>query len=703
MAKQYEIVTNIVAKTQGFIDGLNKAKDSTNKFSSNLKNSLKANEENVEKLKDKIDGMKTGFKVAGTAVVAGFGALVASGIKANSEMEQYRNTLNTVMGDSKKAGETLDWVKKYAAKTPFEMPGLVEATTKLSAMGLEAEKFLPMAGDMAAVFKSSGKSVGDAAEAINDAMMGEFERLKEFGIKLQQTDFKEGGKYAGKTYAEALEEEFKAHNYAGAAEALSTTFSGRLSTLKDTVSMFLQDTTAPLFTNLAEKMGNLLSKIDEFKANGKLDEWANKTTEAFSSAWGVVEQVGGFLVSTGKFIYDNWSVIAPILAGVLGGFMAYQTVVGVINAVQMAQAGLNLVMSMNPIGLVIAAIVALVAAFVVAYKKSETFRDIVNGVWDALKKGWDSTLKFFTETIPKWVSDTVNYFVGLKDQVVANIEELGQKGNEIISAFTKYFISTLENLKQVGSGLIKVFVGLITGDFSKMKEGVSQIVGGLKNQVINYIDLLRNLFGNKVDEMLTKAQNGFQRIRDAIMSPITTAKDKVLELIDRMKNAFNFNWSLPKIKLPHLSIKGKFSIDPPSVPSFGINWYAKGSLFKGNNPRIVGIGEASHDEAILPLKDSVLGKIGAMIAKTMDISAFSNTFSNKSGFSLESLINPLTNAIGNSIQSITENKQISQTLQFSPQMTFKVEGGLDENQANKYADLTIDRMIDRFKPYGFFD
>jgi phage tail tape-measure protein len=87
-------------------------------------------------------------------------------------MEQYRATLETVMGDSQKAAEKLDWVKKYAAKTPFEIPELVESTVKLQAMGLEAEKMLPIAGDMAAVFASSGKTVGIATEAINDAMMG---------------------------------------------------------------------------------------------------------------------------------------------------------------------------------------------------------------------------------------------------------------------------------------------------------------------------------------------------------------------------------------------------------------------------------------------------------------------------------------------------------------------------------------------------
>ena len=119
-----------------------------------------------------MDKIGAGLLVVGTAAATGFGAAVAAGIKANSNMEQYRATLETVMGDSEKAAKKLDWVKQYAAKTPFEIPELIESTVKLQAMGLEAEKMLPIAADMASVFKSSGKTVGDATEAINDAMMG---------------------------------------------------------------------------------------------------------------------------------------------------------------------------------------------------------------------------------------------------------------------------------------------------------------------------------------------------------------------------------------------------------------------------------------------------------------------------------------------------------------------------------------------------
>lgn len=351
------------------------------------------------------DSIKTGIAVGATAAAAGLGALVASGIKANANMEAYRNTLNTVMGDSEKAGQTLDWVKQYAAKTPFELPGLVESTVKLSAMGLEAEKFIPVAADMAAVFQSSGKTVQDASEAINDAMMGEFERLKEFGIKLGATDFAAGGKYAGKSYAEAVMEEVKNHNYTGAAEGLSNTFSGRLSTLKDTIGNFIQQATAPAFASLSASLGNLMNYISQLQANGTLDQWAVKATAALTTMGNVLVAVGSAAYDAARFIIDNWSLIEPIVTVAGSAFLAYKgymlaTQVAT-TAVTAAQWALNIAMTANPIGLVIAAIAALIAIIVLLVKNWDNIKAKTIEVWDAIKAStsatWDGIKNYLAE------------------------------------------------------------------------------------------------------------------------------------------------------------------------------------------------------------------------------------------------------------------------------------------------------------------
>lgn len=91
---------------------------------------------------------------------------------------------------------------------------------------------------------------------------------------------------------------------------------------------------------------------------------------------------------------------------------------------------------------------------------------------------------------------------------------------------------------------------------------------------------------NNVKETTSKVWNN---VKKTITDKITDAKDKVKSMIDKIKSFFNFEWSLPKLKLPHVSISGSFSINPPSVPSFGIDWYDKGGIF--TKPSVIGVGE----------------------------------------------------------------------------------------------------------------
>ncbi|MHB1042370.1 MAG: hypothetical protein ACYC0Q_05985 [Eubacteriales bacterium] len=452
------------------------------------------------------------LKGLGIAAVGGFAAVGGAGMKANADMELYRNTLNTVMGDSEKAGQTLAWVKEYAAKTPFEMPGLVESTVKLQAMGLQAQKFLPIAGDMAAVFRSSGKTVGDAAEAINDAMMGEFERLKEFGIKLQASDFSAGGKYAGRSYAEGLEAEFKTHNYTGSAKALSNTFVGQLSNLKDSVGNILQGATAPLFERLTAGLGGVMAKITELQENGTLQAWTVSLAAGMNNAWNVLEKVGGVIFNIAKGIIDNWGLIGPIIGGVVGAFATFKTIGFVkdtIDNIKGSWAALNIIMKANPIvaaiGLAIMAGVALYQNWDTIAAKAQELWAKITGVWDAIKTKtsevwegikttltnlWNNLLNFWGSTSP------VGYVVMHWEEIQARTVEIWTVIQAWLSGLWQQILTTAQTVW----GNIKLFIVGVVGEISNNFDNlVKSAFNWGKNLLQNFIDGIKAMWGNLRD------------------------------------------------------------------------------------------------------------------------------------------------------------------------------------------------------------
>ena len=125
---------------------------------------------------------------------------------------------------------------------------------------------------------------------------------------------------------------------------------------------------------------------------------------------------------------------------------------------------------------------------------------------------------------------------------------------------------------------------------------------------------IKSSVSETVGSILSTVTEKFDSIKSTIKEKIESARDFVKSAIEKIKGFFDFSWSLPDIKLPHFSIEGNFSLDPPSIPHFSVDWYATGGVFDA--PSVIGVGEAG-PEAVVPL-DKLWSKLDELFQKVIE-------------------------------------------------------------------------------------
>lgn len=337
-----------------------------------------------------------GKNLANKARNTALGALAAAGsagyvfksqfLDTAAQFEDFRAILTTVEGSSAKAAQSMNWVSDFAATTPFELAEVTDAFVKLRAYGMDPTNgLLTTLGDTSAAM---GKDVMQAVEAIADAITGENERLKDFGIRANTSGNQITYEYtdkAGKQQSASVDKNDRAaieqtlrtiwnEKFAGAMDERARTWRGMISNMSDQWTRFTTMVMAQgTFDWMKGKLGGLLDTVDEMAADGTLaqvaKDWGTKLTGFATGVWAAGEAVtnliGGFTDMVGgaeNAIY--------ILAG-----LSFAPLISSVVALGVA---------LGPIGWTLAGISALVTGISVAFKNWDRISD-----WFAQKFGID--------------------------------------------------------------------------------------------------------------------------------------------------------------------------------------------------------------------------------------------------------------------------------------------------------------------------
>lgn len=220
------------------------------------------------------------------------------------------------------------------------------------------------------------------------------------------------------------------------------------------------------------------------------------------------------------------------------------------------------------------------------------------------------------ENITMMIESALALLQALADGLLEALPKLTESAPEIIKSLYVAFIDNLPTILDTG---IEVLLALIDGILSALPElvaSIPDIMQAIQDAFAEYDWLYIGA------ELLVKIGDGILNgVGDLLVlfGEVMASIQESAEIgIETLLGIFNFEWELPHIKMPHFKISGEFSLNPPSVPDFGIDWYAKGgvltqpTIFGMSGNTLLGGGEAGM-EAVAPI-DVLQGYVAEAVA-----------------------------------------------------------------------------------------
>lgn len=411
-----------------------------------LADQLKRTNTQLDKQKQKLDQVNkrqkqmNKLRAAGSNVRGQLGSLMGQGAIAGAAggyffktqfldtaamFEDYQAVLRAVEGSNAKAKKSMSWISDFAATTPYELGEVTEAYKQLRAYGLDPTTGLLK--DLGDASSAMNKPLLQSIEAIADAVTGENERLKEFGIRANTKGNKVTYGYTDKTGAQRsatvdkdnrkeIESTLRTiwnQKYNNAMKERSKTWRGMLSNIGDQWTRFTNMVMEEgLFDWMKDKLGGLLDKINAMAKDGSLQAYAKDVGEKLvkfaTGLWAATTAISSLVANIADLVggWDNLIYIlaalkiAPVIASLWGMGKALFALSGIqLPMVLGALKTLSLFLYSNPIGW---AIMAIAGAGYLIYKNWETVGPFFKSLWQDITNAFEGGIFGVTKLLLSW-------------------------------------------------------------------------------------------------------------------------------------------------------------------------------------------------------------------------------------------------------------------------------------------------------------
>lgn len=342
---------------------------------------------------------------------------------------------------------------------------------------------------------------------------------------------------------------------------------------------------------------------------------------AVAQAWAIIQPI---LQGLGEKFMELWRMVQPILELIGAGLgIALTVVVGIfVGAVQ------GMVDALEPLANALSSLISFVSNVVnmiVALLKGD-----FSGAMEYASAAAGDLKDFIINCLDVILSFAGGFASGFLDVVDGVLSAVGIDASETMSGIKSAVKGGLEAVKDFFDSIMGAAGSTVKERLNNMKSAYEEHGGGIrgiaaaamegvKGHFTAGLSFVDNLTGGRLTSIKNKIAGGLQGACGAVNEKLGSMANKFNEKmeaagnfvrsgIEKIKSLFNITFPTPKVKMPHVSVTGSFSLDPPSIPKFGIEWYKDGGILNGptifgaRGGSLLGGGEAGA-EAVLPLSE----------------------------------------------------------------------------------------------------